>query len=182
MSTADRRILKSQEAIKSALIALMTEKKFDQITIGDISSRANVGRRTIYLHYLDKYDLLDHIILEHINELRTICETAGSEMSFAEGGSIWFAYLERKHAFFSSMLQSKEAASFRSRFFAFVIERLAHHLNVSEGVNQGLSKDVLLHFFGNAVVGIVESWFNDGLSEPADVVAQQVGRLLDRNL
>ncbi|WP_350445780.1 TetR family transcriptional regulator [Peribacillus simplex] len=32
-----------------AFVELMVEKNFDQITIQDISNRANVGRRTIYL-------------------------------------------------------------------------------------------------------------------------------------
>lgn len=59
MPKVDRRITKSQEAIKKALIELMSEKSFDDITIQDIADRANVNRGTIYLHYLDKFDLLD---------------------------------------------------------------------------------------------------------------------------
>lgn len=50
----DRRIRKSQKAIKSAVIELMTEKNFDDITLQDISDRADVSRGTIYLHYVDK--------------------------------------------------------------------------------------------------------------------------------
>lgn len=61
MSKVDRRITKSQEAIKIALIELMTEKSFDHITIKEISERANVNRGTIYLHYLDKFDLLEKV-------------------------------------------------------------------------------------------------------------------------
>jgi AraC-like DNA-binding protein len=70
MSKVDRRILRSQDAIKKAVIELMSEKNFDQITLQEISDRANVSRRTIYLHYMDKFDLLDKLIEEHINELR----------------------------------------------------------------------------------------------------------------
>ena len=62
MSKVDRRILKTQEALKKALIELMTEKSFDNITIQDLSDRANVSRGTIYLHYLDKFDLLISIL------------------------------------------------------------------------------------------------------------------------
>ncbi|WP_420832529.1 TetR/AcrR family transcriptional regulator [Paenibacillus periandrae] len=40
----------------------MSEKNFDQITIQDISDRANVSRRTVYLRYMDKFDLLDKLI------------------------------------------------------------------------------------------------------------------------
>lgn len=76
VSKVDRRIIKSQEAIKKAFIELMTERNFDQITIQEISDRANVSRRTIYLHYMDKFDLLDKLIEEHIYELRELCELA----------------------------------------------------------------------------------------------------------
>ncbi len=42
MPKVDRRIVKSQEAIKKALVELMSEKGFDNITIQDIADRANV--------------------------------------------------------------------------------------------------------------------------------------------
>lgn len=181
MSTADRRVLKSQEAIKNALIELMLEKNFDQITIQDISDRANVGRRTIYHHYMDKYDLLDKLIEEHIHELKKLCEAA-TDMNFKEGNLIWFQYFESNYLFFSTMLSSKGAPTFRSRFLEFVIEELKADVNIAEGINQGLSENVVLTFFGSAIVGIVEAYFMRGIPEPPEVVAEQIGILLDRNL
>ncbi|MBM7651138.1 AcrR family transcriptional regulator [Neobacillus cucumis] len=89
----DRRITKSQEAIKKAVTELMSEKSFDDITIQDIADRADVNRGTIYLHYMDKYDLLDKMIEEHINNLRELCHAA-SEMTFQEGNYVWFEYFE----------------------------------------------------------------------------------------
>ena len=55
MVKVDRRVLKTQESLKKAVIELMIEKNFDDITIQDIADRANVNRGTIYLHYQDKY-------------------------------------------------------------------------------------------------------------------------------
>jgi len=52
---------------------------------------------------------------------------------------------------------------------------------VNKGLNQGLSKELILKFFGAAIVEIVEAWFTNELSEPTQVVAEQVGILLDRN-
>jgi AcrR family transcriptional regulator len=181
MSMVDRRILKSQEAIKKAFIELMSEKKFDEITIQDISDRANVGRRTIYHHYLDKFDLLDKLIEEHINELRKLCESA-SEMDFVDANLIWFKYFESNYSFFSTMLAGKGAPSFRRRFLEFVIEELKGEVDITEGKNRGLSKDVILKFFGAAIVGIVESYFTNEIPEPPQVMAEQVGILLERNL
>ncbi|MCY8232356.1 TetR/AcrR family transcriptional regulator [Priestia endophytica] len=180
MSRVDRRVQKSQEAIKNAFIELMSEKNFDQITIQDIADRANVGRRTVYDHYLDKFDLLDKLIEQHINELRNICKST-AEMSFTEGNLMWFEYFEQHSSFFSTMLASKGAPAFRSQFLKFVIEELEGEVEVTKGINKGFSKDLILKFFGAAIVEVVESWFTNGLSEPTQVVAEQVGVLLDRN-
>ena len=121
MTKVDRRILKSQEAIKNAILELMAEKNFDDITIRDISDKANVNRGTIYLHYMDKYDLLDKIIEEHISNLRELCHSA-SEMTFKEGNYVWFEYFADNHLFFSTMLNTKSTAYFRSRFLDLVVE------------------------------------------------------------
>lgn len=181
MPRVDRRVQKSQNAIKNAFIELMSEKSFDHITIQDISERANVGRRTIYDHYMDKFDLLEKLIEEHINELRKLCKAA-SDLTFAEGNLIWFEYFEHNYSFFSTMLSSKGAPAFRKSFLEFVIEELDIDLDLTEGINQGLSRNLILRFFGAATVEIVEAWITNGLPEPAEVVAKQMGLLLDRNL
>jgi AcrR family transcriptional regulator len=180
MSKVDRRIAKSQVAIKNAVTELMSEKSFDEITIQDIADRANVNRGTIYLHYMDKYDLLDKMIEEHIDNLRELCRSA-SEMTFQEGNYVWFEYFERHYLFFSTMLASKGAPYFRNRFLDLVVEEYQPELDTTEGKNQGLSEDVILQFFASAIVGAVEWWFKNGMPLPARAMAEQTGRLLDRN-
>ncbi|WP_245644968.1 TetR-like C-terminal domain-containing protein [Peribacillus loiseleuriae] len=76
----------------------------------------------------------------------------------------------------------KGAPAFRSHFLEFIIEELEGEVDVTEGKNQGLSKDLILIFFGAAIVELVEAWITNGISEPTRVVAEQVGILLDRNL
>jgi AcrR family transcriptional regulator len=179
MSKADRRILKSQEAIKKAVIELMSEKNFDDITIQDISDRANVNRGTIYLHYSDKYDLLDKIIEEHINEMREISEWA-CEMDWRAATLVFFEYFERNYLFFSTMLASKGAPSFRSRLLEFLIEEFKDEVDITEEKNHGLNEDVMLRFMGTAYVGAVEWWITHEMPYPPDVMANQLGILLER--
>jgi AcrR family transcriptional regulator len=181
MSKVDRRIAKSQVAIKNAVTELMSEKSFDDITIQDIADRADVNRGTIYLHYTDKYDLLDKMIEEHIENLRELCQSA-SDMTFQEGNYVWYEYFERNYLFFSTMLASKGAPYFRSRFLGLVIEEFKAEVDITNGKNQGLSEEVVLQFFGSAVVGAVEWWFKNGMPLPARLMAEQTGALLDRNL
>lgn len=54
----DRRIMRTRQSIRNALIELMLEKPYEKITIQEIIDRANVGRATFYNHYRDKDDLL----------------------------------------------------------------------------------------------------------------------------
>lgn len=53
----DRRILRTRDALGDALVALMPERAFDEITVQDVLDRAGVSRSTFYAHYRDKDDL-----------------------------------------------------------------------------------------------------------------------------
>src|SRR5271157_1819235 len=55
---SDRRSLRTRKLLWHALIALIQEKDYAEITIQDIADRADVNRVTFYLHYRDKQDLL----------------------------------------------------------------------------------------------------------------------------
>lgn len=160
---------------------LMSEKNFDSITIKDISDRADVSRRTIYLHYEDKYDLLDKLIEEHIHELRESCSTE-SEVNSANRKLTWFEYFEQNYLFFSAMLSSKGAPFFRSRFLEFVIEDIKNEWEMTEGKKQGLYEDIILQFIAPAYVGIVEWWFTNEMPYPPDIMENQLEILLENNL
>ncbi|OCA96686.1 TetR/AcrR family transcriptional regulator [Clostridium beijerinckii] len=65
----DKRITKSRKLIQDAFLSLANKSPFENITVKDISERANVNRTTFYAHFKDKYDLLDSFISD---ELMTI--------------------------------------------------------------------------------------------------------------
>ncbi|MBY9087047.1 TetR/AcrR family transcriptional regulator [Paenibacillus sp. HN-1] len=157
----------------------MAEKNFDDITIQDLSDKANVSRGTIYLHYMDKYDLLNNLIETHIKELRERCEAA-ADLDFVTGSVIWTEYFEANYAFFSTMLASKGAPYFRSRFLEFLIEEFKDEVDTTKGKNEGLNKDLIVQFVASSYVGVVEWWFMNERPVNHIVLAEQLGALLDR--
>lgn len=68
----DRRIRRTKSAIKEAFIDLLNEKEIEKITIQDITKRADINRGTFYLHFEDKYLLLDEMENECIAEISNV--------------------------------------------------------------------------------------------------------------
>lgn len=66
-------------------------KDFDTISIKEITEFAQIGRKTFYLHYIDKYDLLDQIVSEKLIELEQISE-AKKSLGIQEGTQLWFEF------------------------------------------------------------------------------------------
>jgi len=56
----DPRARRTRKLLQQAMNTLMGEKSFTDITIQDITTRAEVNRATFYKHFIDKYDLERH--------------------------------------------------------------------------------------------------------------------------
>ncbi|WP_312611548.1 TetR/AcrR family transcriptional regulator C-terminal domain-containing protein [Oscillibacter sp.] len=68
-SEQDLRVMKTLTLIKNSFVELMDEKGFRNITVNDISNKAMISRSTFYLHYADKYELLDKVTDEAISSI-----------------------------------------------------------------------------------------------------------------
>lgn len=182
MAKMDRRILKTQESLKNAVVELMAEKTFDSITIQDIADRANVNRGTIYLHYQDKFDLLDKLIEAHLHELGAMDEWA-CELNWNDALIPYFEYFEKNYLFFSTMLASTGVlSSFRTRLLASFMQGFKGEIDRESGKNKVLDEDIILQYAGTAYVGIIEWWIRNKMPYPPQAMAKQIGTLLERTL
>lgn len=57
----DRRQQKTRKAVFSAFEELVSEKRYEQITVQDIIDKADIGRTTFYAHFETKDSVLDAI-------------------------------------------------------------------------------------------------------------------------
>lgn len=65
----DRRVKRTRNLLAQALLDLVQEKKFEQITIQDVTDRADLNRATFYLHYGSKEELLADSLEGHFDAL-----------------------------------------------------------------------------------------------------------------
>jgi AcrR family transcriptional regulator len=78
-ASTDPRAQRTRQMLRQALMQIVIEKPFRDLTIRDITTRAGINRATFYLRYDDKYDLLKNCADELFAELRKMIE---SEIDF----------------------------------------------------------------------------------------------------
>src|SRR5690606_18334718 len=125
-------IVKSREAINKAFMELFLAKPFEQITINDIADRANVNRGTVYLHYSDKYELLDKSIEARLSELLTFCNLHEIGSESAAQTPVFdriFRYFEEHFPFFETLFAGQRSFVFRDRLLGFLAESVERKLN-----------------------------------------------------
>ena len=69
---ADRRVQRTQKNIRNALISLLSEKELSQITVKELSDKADINRKTFYSYYSGIDDILDKIEDEIVEKLLAI--------------------------------------------------------------------------------------------------------------
>lgn len=65
----DKRIIRSNNALKEAFLELLLEKPYDEISVKDILEKAGYSKPTFYNHYSSKEDFTRKIIDDEIHDL-----------------------------------------------------------------------------------------------------------------
>lgn len=177
----DKRINKSRKAIEKALIHLMAEHDFEDITINSIAERADVNRGTIYLHYKDKFDLLEVYIERKIQELLTSCLPEGSRGYPSKTPLLRTLKHLEEHSFsYHTLLINKGAPTFRNQLLNVMKVGMREQLELS-GINRNMNKEILIQFWSSAIIGVIEWWIAQSMPYPAEEVTEQLWSLLERN-
>lgn len=102
----DRRILRTCDALGDALMALMHEKSFDEITVQEVLDRARVGRATFYAHYRDKDDLFLSDVEDFLEDCSSALTRNGANPKRLLPVQEFFAHIRDVRAFHAALLRS----------------------------------------------------------------------------
>jgi AcrR family transcriptional regulator len=89
-SQINLRLKRTRILLREALIALIEERGFDALTIGELTERAMVSRAAFYRNYQDKYDLVEQIFEEAMS---TLFEAIG-ELGQDHPAGVWIRFFE----------------------------------------------------------------------------------------
>jgi AcrR family transcriptional regulator len=112
----DARQIRSRKALNAALLALLDERSFDQLTIREITARAGTGYATFFRHYPDKEALLNDIAADEIANLLAMTVPVLYETNSYESTMALCRYVAGHSRLWSALLTGGAAAIVREEF------------------------------------------------------------------
>lgn len=118
----DRRVRRTRTTLNDALIALLHERRYDDITVQDILDRANIGRSTFYSHFYDKDDLL-------LNGFGRLSELFHAQPNAAECFSLaFFQHTSQHKAEYHALVGSSGGEQVLRQVEQFLAKQLAQRM------------------------------------------------------
>ena len=165
---------KTKQLIQHSFLQLLEQKSFDSITVGEISKAANINRGTFYLHYLDKYDLLDNIekqmfedLGNHIDKLQAnYSSTQTFEKDQEHLAASLFNSIQAQAPLLKVFLNNHGRAGFHYRFRDTFSKKVRMNLQQNKAFsNLNFSIDYFLAFITSAFLGLIEQWVQNDLDK-----------------
>ena len=70
----DRRVRRTRSSIRRAFLDLLNEKEYTQITVTELSERADINRKTFYAYYSGMEELLWELEKGLVEDYRGLCD------------------------------------------------------------------------------------------------------------
>ena len=196
----DRRIQRTRQALRTALIELTKEKEYDSISIEDITERADVARATFYLHYKDKEDLL----LEQFSEMASEKVQLISEIPFTDWLSdqkkkraksnepapllpllLVFQHIYDNYEFYHLLMKSENSSRIVERIRKISTDNIIKFVETKIQTDPipilfEVPVEFFASFFSGAFISSVEWWLEEDMRHSPEEVARMFRRLFFR--
>lgn len=157
----------------ATFVELLSGNKFEKITINDIAEHANVNRGTVYLHFVDKYDLLDKCIETYTSKLMQYCEEQEVKSANYNVLLTTFEYLRENFTQYKILMTNEGIGYFRKALYSMIASKVATVV-VTTNDTVGFSKEITVHFLTSAFVGVVEWWLVNSMPCSIEEVTKQL--------
>jgi AcrR family transcriptional regulator len=178
----DPRVIRTRHMLRDALIALILEKGYDELTIQDITDRADLRRATFYLHYKDKEELLMAILGETFDSL--VCEIDKLNIMMITPDAEYSMHLViLKHAqananLYLSILSGHGAATITRYVREYLAQNFMKEFSTrNPDLQPTMPIDVLATFAATLKFNLALWWLEQGMPYPAEQMAEMCAKL-----
>lgn len=192
----DRRVQRSRQALRDALLELIKEKDYDSISVEEITQQANIGRATFYLHYKDKEDLLVDEFNERVNERAQIIaeipfsnwlptlesSDPNTEINPAPPLLMAFQHVLNHADLYRILLKTEKSDRIFDRIRKIVVHAINEFMetkvkNDPIPILFEVPIDLLAAYFSGALLSCVDWWFENDLSYTPEEMTRMFQRL-----
>ena len=175
MSIYTEKNRKTKQLIQQSFVRILEKKPFESITIGEITKTAKINRGTFYLHFQDKFDLLDQMEQQLISDLGAHLDKLQSSYSphhtFEKQqenlASTLFCFIGMYSPVLKIFLSDHGRAGFHIRFRDAFSDKVRINLEKIEGFGDKLNVPIeyFLSFITSAFLGLIEQWVQNDLDK-----------------
>lgn len=162
------RPLSVKELLATSLLELAAEKSLNKITIQDIAANCGLRRETFYLHFQDKYALLQYI---YESRLFAIQKGLLNHVPLTKIQLYSLNFL-REHAHFAkAAFEDKQTNSLREIIFRSVSDTMI--LFVKQFYQtESLSEEMILsiHIYTHGCIELVSDWVKQDFRQPPELL------------
>lgn len=148
----DRRVQRTHRLLREALITLVLERGWEDVSVQDICERADVGRSTFYSHFGDKealltsgFELLRAELEAHVGQ-----EGGAGRLSFAEP---LLVHCHENRRIFRALVGQRSAQVVQRKFRALLVELVKDDLGPD-------TPELTAHFVAGALLELVAWWLD----------------------
>jgi len=168
----DRRVIKTKNAIKETFFKLLGEKNLNQITVAEVSRRADIGRGTFYLHYSDVFDLYDSIEHEIYVDIERFIDDAHPNTNPEN---------------LLNLLDNALQYIVEKRDRLILLAKPENNGNIVNNLRKLFTKKMLRKtgsaesaFVVSGIIGIIEEWLTNGLQVSQSQLSAMLHKILIR--
>ncbi|HBL40052.1 MAG TPA: hypothetical protein DDY98_00160 [Ruminococcaceae bacterium] len=179
----DRRICKTKESLKNALIALLNEKEINNITVKELCIKADINRSTFYSHYKDQNDLYNSILNQLFQNMELYLKKSinidfdnrASAITFL---SRIFTYCRNNSEYTAVFLVSQRKNIVCEQISNFFKRYNIYSRNCRLEINE-----VFEHYYYTyvsvGIIAVVQSWMENGMKQSDEEMANIVFDLVN---
>lgn len=179
--SVDRRTLRTRRALRDALLSLLLEKGWDELSVQDICDCADIGRSTFYLHFPSKEELLRGSLDDLRGALNSHADADADAdavcmrpLAFVHG---LLEHLYEQRRLCRSIFGRRSAHTVQVRFREMVTKLVAD--NLAAFAPAGWQRDAAVHYLAGALVEMLAWWIDSRPMRPIDEIEQLYLRLAE---
>ncbi|ASR47494.1 TetR family transcriptional regulator [Paenibacillus kribbensis] len=160
----------TKTCIESAMILLMKDKCFHDISITDIVKRAGVSRTAYYRNYDSKEDILRSVMKEIVDK---VIVAMNLRLPIQNTYDYWYSlfHMLQQHADSLKILLMAN--------FGDAILNEIHSIMQSSVSKNSIQENYKSYFWSGAIYSVAASWIRDGMQQTAEEMAKICYQIID---